>query len=238
MNTSIKFCNLEFKGLSKSDIFKVSEKQMIQIVTVGAEFIIEAQKNLRLKEIINKNISTFDGQLPYLIARYKNKNTHFEKISGADFIYDTCNYAKQNNKRIFLLGGYPDSNAMSLEKMTKMGIEANGLVTGFIPYPFPPDRNEKIIETIIKFKPHYIFVALGILKQEYWIEENWTTLEKTGVEIAIGCGGTLEVFSNKIQRAPKWVQTLCLEGFYRFLKEPSFNRFRRFVNTFRFLKYI
>lgn len=234
----IQFCNLKFKGLVRQQIFEMSKKQMIQIITVGAEFIIEAQKNERLHRIIDDNIATFDGQLPYLIACRQNKKKSFEKIAGADFIYDVCAYAKEHNKRIFLLGGYPDSNAGSVKKMQDMGIEAAGFVTGFIPYPFPKERNKQILMYISNFKPHYLFVGLGMPKQEYWIDENRKDLERLGIEIAVGCGGTMEVFSNKIQRAPKWIQKMYLEGFYRFLKEPSIARLKRFANTFRFLKYI
>lgn len=238
MITEIRFCNLKFKGLLRQEIFDMSKERMVQIITVGAEFIIEAQKNERLRRIINENVATFDGHLPYLIACRQNPKISFEKIAGADFIYDVCAYAREYNKRIFLLGGYYDSNADSVKKMKKMGIVSEGFVTGFIPYPFPKERNEEILTYISNFKPHYIFVGLGILKQEYWIEENREELERIGVEIAVGCGGSMEVFSNKIQRAPVWVQKLCLEGFYRFLKEPSFVRLKRFMNTFKFLKYV
>ena len=208
------------------------------IVTVGAEFIIEAHKNERLRDIINNNISTFDGQVPYYFAKKKYPSVSFEKISGADFIYDICNKASLNNERIFLLGGYPDSNKGSLDKMRNMGIEAEGFVTGFIPYPFPQDRIEEILFKIERFRPTYLFVGLGICKQEYFIAENREMLEKSGVRIAVGSGGTFEVFSGKIKRAPKWMQKLGLEGLFRVISDPSLKRFKRLASTLKFLKYI
>lgn len=236
MTESIDFCGLRFSGLSRSDIFKNQNFQ--QIVTVGAEFIIEAQKNDKLRDIINTNVSTFDGQVPFFFAKRKYPSIYFEKISGADFIYDICERAASRKERIFLLGGYPESNKGSLEKMKEMGIVANGFVTGFIPYPFPLDRLNDILNQIKSFKPTYVFVGLGMCKQEFFISENKEFLANCGVKMAVGCGGTFEVFSGNIKRAPKWMQKSGLEGFYRVISDPSIKRLKRLASTVKFLKYI
>lgn len=236
MTKLISFCGLNFSGLSKKDILNKPEFQ--QIVTVGAEFIIEAQKNDRLKQIINDNVSTFDGQVPYFFAKRKFPDEEFEKISGADFIYDICDKAALEKKRVFLLGGYSESNKKSIEKMGEMGIEAEGFVTGFIPYPFPEERLNEILQHIKLFRPSYLFVGLGMCKQEYFISENQDFLKECGVEIAVGSGGTFEVFSGNIKRAPKWMQKSGLEGLFRVISDPSIKRFKRLISTVKFLKYI
>lgn len=237
MKEYIDFCGLRFSGLKKEDIIN-NKSDFQQIVTVGAEFIIEAHKNDRLKNLINSSVSTFDGQVPYFFAKKKYKDREFEKISGADFIYDICNEAAKNNERIFLLGGYPDSNKGSVEKMGEMGIEARGFVTGFIPYPFPQDRINEIIKEIRDFKPTYLFVGLGMCKQEFFIDENKEALKQAGIRIAVGSGGTFEVFSGKITRAPRWMQKAGLEGLYRVLSNPTLSRFKRLASTVKFLKYV
>ena len=43
----------------------------------------------------------------------------------------------------------------------------------------------------------------------------------TGVKLAVGLGGCLDVFSGNVQRAPKVMQKLGLEWFYRLCKEPK-----------------
>ncbi len=232
----IEFCGLKFSGLTRKEILSTNIFQ--QIVTVGAEFIIEAHKNQQLKEIICSNVATFDGQVPYYFAKKKFPSILFEKISGADFIYDVCKKAAANNERIFLLGGYPESNKGSINKMKQMGIEADGFVTGFIPYPFPPDRIREILKRIIDFKPTYLFVGLGMGKQEYFISENRKVLIDAGVKIAVGSGGTFEVFSGNVKRAPKWMQKYGLEGLFRVLADPNLKRVKRFASTLKFLKYI
>lgn len=233
----IAFCGLFFSGLKK-DVILSSRQSFQQIVTVGAEFIIEAHKNEYLKKIINENIATFDGQVPYFFAKRKYPKVEFQKISGADFIYDICHLAKIKNEKVFFLGGYPDSNAASVRKLKDDGVDAAGFVTGIIPYPFPSDRLSEILDAIYNFKPTYLFVGLGMGKQEYFIYENRDFLEKCGVRIAVGCGGTMEVFSGKIKRAPKWMQKAGIESLYRVIKEPNWTRIKRVLSTLKFLRYL
>lgn len=231
------FCDLIFSGLERNRILN-SSADFQQIVTVGAEFIVEAHKNDRLKSIINNNVATFDGQVPFLVAKRKNKKTQFEKISGADFIYDICEKAARENNRIFLLGGTDVSNPASVNIMKEMGIDAAGYVTGIIPYPFPKERLDDILKQIELFKPTYLFVGLGMCKQEYFIDDNREFLQRIGVKMAVGSGGTFEVFSGTIKRAPIWMQKIGLEGLYRLISNPSLKRFKRLLSTVKFLKYI
>ena len=78
--------------------------------------------------------------------------------------------------------------------------------------------NKKIIDKINKSKADIIFVALGSPKQELWITEN---MDKLCVKVYQGVGGSFDVFSGNIKRAPKWMQNCGLEWFYRLLKEPK-----------------
>ncbi|MDH7569635.1 MAG: WecB/TagA/CpsF family glycosyltransferase, partial [Armatimonadota bacterium] len=62
-----------------------------------------------------------------------------------------------------------------------------------------------------------LLVALGIPKQEKFIARN---LDRLGVSVAIGVGGTLDVFSGRVKRAPRLIQRLNLEWLYRLMCNP------------------
>lgn len=234
---SIRFCDLTFRGLTPEGILRNSEKEFTHVITVGAEFIVEARTNTRLRQMINNNFATFDGTVPYFFAKRQNRGVDFEKISGADYIYNLCDYAQKHAKSMYLLGGYPDSNAESVRRLEAMGIRARGFVTGFIPYPFPQERMAQIAADIEDFKPDFVLVALGMPKQEYMIDELRPALDRCGTRLAMGCGGTFEVFSGLVKRAPRWVQEMGLESIYRVAINPTPDRFRRFFNKCAFLKY-
>ena len=63
-----------------------------------------------------------------------------------------------------------------------------------------------------------LFVALGPVKQEKWINEN---LDKMPwVKIAMGVGGAFDFLAGRIKRPPKVFQRLGLEWLWRLALQP------------------
>lgn len=58
-------------------------------------------------------------------------------------------------------------------------------------------------------------------------------LAPSGAKLMLGLGGTLDVVAGHVKRAPRWMQKLGLEWFYRLLRQPS-----RFGRMLRLPKYI
>jgi len=234
----INFANLKFRGLKKTKLLEESDNLKF-IVTVNAEFIIKANSDEGFKKIINNNYSTFDGQVPYYLARKQNPDIHFEKLSGSDLIYDFSEMAREKNKKIFLLGGYEESNNQAIVKLKN---DYNILIDGFSPeykpYPFDDEHNNNILKRIEFFKPDILFVGFGAIKQEYWIDSNKEFLEDIGVRWVVGSGGTFEFVANTIKRAPIWIQNIGFEGVYRMIKEPNLIRIKRILLSFKVFKYI
>jgi len=96
----INFCNINFRGLSRSMLF-VEDTNLKIIIPTNAEIIVKAQHNSKFKNIIDNNFATFDGQIPFFIASKQNSNVLIEKISGSDLIYDFCEMAKKRIKKYF-----------------------------------------------------------------------------------------------------------------------------------------
>jgi N-acetylglucosaminyldiphosphoundecaprenol N-acetyl-beta-D-mannosaminyltransferase len=82
---------------------------------------------------------------------------------------------------------------------------------------FTPYDEVDIVAEIREARPDILCVALGIPKQEKWISRHRLDLM---VPVAIGVGGTLDVLSGQVKRAPKFIQTLSLEWLYRLVKNP------------------
>jgi N-acetylglucosaminyldiphosphoundecaprenol N-acetyl-beta-D-mannosaminyltransferase len=166
-------------------------------------------------------------------------NFDFEKLSGSDIIYDFCELAERNNLKIFLLGGMEESNTIAVNVIQeKYKVTIQGYSPPFEEYPFSNNFNKLCIDKIQNFKPEILFVGFGAPKQEYWIDDNKAILSETGVQYAIGCGGTFDFVSGNIKRAPVVIQKIGLEGLYRFLQEPNKLRFKRLLNSLKFFKYI
>lgn len=118
---------------------------------------------------------------------------------------------------------------MAVEKLKeRYNIEIEGYSPPYRPYPFDPAHNQIIINKIKNFKPDILFVAFGAVKQEFWIVEHQEILNSIGVKWAIGCGGAFDFVAGTIKRAPKFIQNIGLEWFYRLIREPK-RLFRRYA---------
>ena len=74
--------------------------------------------------------------------------------------------------------------------------------------------------------PDVVFTALGAPKQEIFNSEMRKILPQA---VFIGIGGSFDVWSGVVQRAPVFWQKTGLEWLYRTVKEPQ--RFKRIFPT-------
>ena len=86
------------------------------------------------------------------------------------------------------------------------------------------EEQSRIAEVVKKANPDVLLVAFGAPKQEKWIYAN---RDRLGVPVSIGVGGSFEMASGMLKRAPIWMQNVGLEWAYRFSQQPRrlFNRY-------------
>ena len=231
--TSLEFAGLTFRGLRTGDL--LPQPGMFKfIVTVNADFIVTAFQNLRFANLISKNFATIDGQITLWLAQIfgKPKNMDVEKISGSSFAYDLLRHAAEKRLRVFFLGASPATNDLATYiAKTEYGVDIAGFSPPLTAYPVASSWNQEVLTRIKEHSPHILFVAFGAPKQEYWIEDNTQTLKDAGVQLAIGCGGTLDFLAGAISRAPLWIQKIGLEGLYRLAVQPSWFRVKRLARS-------
>lgn len=80
-----------------------------------------------------------------------------------------------------------------------------------------------------------IFIALGVPKQELLASR----LSRLMPDVPMYCiGGSFEMISGSLKRAPKLVQTMGLEAIWRFVQEPNGKRLQRLVYTYSYFAYL
>ncbi|HVY81205.1 MAG TPA: WecB/TagA/CpsF family glycosyltransferase [Steroidobacteraceae bacterium] len=235
----LEFAGLPFRGLTLDDVFR-QEQGLAQVVTVNAEYIVLAHRDERLARILSRAISTFDGQVPYALARLQNPNVRFEKIPGSELVYHICARAHARHERVFLLGGQADSNRESVRKLQTLypGLHVAGYSPPHARYPFPAANEAAIAAHLEAFAPDYLCVGFGAGKQDYWIDDHRKELDAMGVKLAVGVGGSFEMISGKLPRAPRIVQRMGLEGVYRLLQEPRAFRVRRLLTSLKLFYFV
>ena len=89
------------------------------------------------------------------------------------------------------------------------------------------ENEEEIVKKIKASGAKLLFVAITSPQQENFINR-WK--EKLGVTFVMGVGGTFDVISGKVKRAPLWMQKYGLEWFFRIIQEPR-RMWKRYLIT-------
>ncbi len=188
-----------------------------QVVTINPEMM----SNPDMKEIVNSaELVIPDGigvQLGLMIYGYKIK-----RIAGIEFAHRMLAEAEKNSQSVALIGAKPEVIEKAKENIQK---EFPNLYITYVQDGYFSDT-ERVLNDIKIRQPRLVLCALGSPKQEMFISQAKKLLPDS---LFIGVGGSFDVWSGMVKRAPKICQTLCLEWLYRTIKEPQ--RFKRIFPT-------
>lgn len=215
------------EALSVLEVFIASKKPHL-IVTPNPEIIVAAQEDLSLMKILNNaDLRIPDGISMVVVSRIK-KCPLKERVAGIDFLMSSCKLATQKNWKIFLLGS--SSNIINLAA-NNLRYKFEGLnIVGALDGYFTLQEEDNVVDAIEKAAPDILFVGLGGVKQEKFIDKY---LNKLNVPVCVCVGGSFDVVSGIKKRAPKWIQNLYIEWLYRLFSEPK--RWKRQLALPKFL---
>ena len=193
------------------------------LVAINAEKILHATEQTR--GIINRNIGYCDGAGAQLALKQKG---HKEacKVPGCELWLKVVARFHQE-KTFYLVGGKPQVIAETVSKLKQEypGIAIIGYRDGYLK---TEEERRKLIDDIAEKKPDVVFVAMGSPKQELLMEE----MQQRHRAIYQGLGGSFDVYTGHVQRAPKWWVEHNLEFAYRLLKEPK--RIKRQIHLVKY----
>ncbi len=199
----------KFKGFLNGDDCRI-------IITPNPEMLSEALKNDALAEAIRKA----DMRLPdgiSLIHVSKALGTPLrERVSGIDFSRSAMDILAERGESVFFFGGKPGIAEKASEKLTEQipGLKTAGCRSGY----YDPSEEEGIVRQIRESGASLLLVAMGSPKQELFICDH---RDELGVKAAAGVGGSFDVWSGTLKRAPEAYRKLGLEWLYRLRQEPS-----------------
>lgn len=194
------------------------------LVAVNAEKVTKATDETRA--IVNNNIGYADGA-GVVVAMHKLGHTDAVRIAGCDLWLDII-WESYQDKTFYFVGGKQEVIDETIAKLKREfdGINIVGYRNGYI--KTVEDRNA-LIQDVAEKKPDVIYVAMGSPKQEFLMAD----MMKVHPAIYQGLGGSFDVYTGRVKRAPLWWQKHNLEFLYRFLKQPQ--RYRREYYRLKFL---
>lgn len=209
---------------SRTELMAYAMTHQKILVAVNAEKILHATEASRA--IINRNLGYPDG-VGAVWALHKKGHPEVVKIPGCELWLDIVKHYHKT-KSFYLVGGKQDVIEDTIAKLHQdfKGINICNYRNGYI----KTEAEEKaLIEDIVKHQPDVVFVAMGSPKQELLMER----MQQQHQAIYQGLGGSFDVYTGHVKRAPKWWVKNNLEWAYRLMKQPS--RIKRQIHLLRFL---
>lgn len=178
----------------------------------------------KLKQIINQNIGYPDGI--GAVWALKRKGINSVKLAGCELWLKIIQ--RYPNSSYYLIGAEQEVIIKVVDKLKSeySSINIYGYKNGFFN---EGEEKSDLIKDIKRKKPDFVFVAMGSPKQEYFLHE----LHERYTVPMVGLGGSFNVYSGKVKRAPQWMINLNIETLYRYF----FNniKLRRIMSDVKFL---
>ena len=207
-------------------IFSLTQKELLEqmaegvLYTPNLDHLIKLQRDREFYDIYQRaEWIVCDSQILYLASKLLNY------------------HANNPNCKIFLLGAAEGVAKKAMENINRR--VGRQIVVGAHSPSYGFEKNEQECEELIRIVNEsgatVLLVGAGAPKQEKWIAKYRSRM--SGVKLFMALCATIDFDVCNIKRAPKLVQILAMEWFYRFLKEPK-RLFRRyFIDDIQFFYY-
>lgn len=190
-----------------------------QVVTINPEMILSAKSNPDFAEIINSaELVIPDGIGVQLGLKILGHNVR--RIAGIEFGRKLID--KFASQPTAFVGAKPEIIQKAVENLKKQVPNLNAV---YVQDGYFKD-DDRVLDELTAANPKLVLVALGSPKQEIFISKAKNLLPNA---LFIGLGGSFDVWSGVVERAPEIWQKLGLEWLYRTVKEPK--RFKRIFPT-------
>lgn len=196
----------------------ISEHRCAYMVTPNPEIVMAAWDDPKVsKAIENADLVIPDGVGVMQAARILGTPLR-EHMPGIDAATEIIKRLASRGGSVFLYGARPGVAEEAAERMKQRfpGLVICGTNDGY------GNDDGAVVSKINAAKPDFVMVCLGVPKQELWMAKHAAKLD---AGLMAGLGGTIDVFSGQVKRAPLIWQKLKLEWLYRCFEEPK--RFRK-----------
>ncbi len=201
----------------KEGINLLQSSSVSQVVTINPEMFAQAEKDSEFKKIIDNAELVIPDGVGVKIA-LKLKGIDASRIPGIDFARKLLEYCAQNGLPVAIVGAKEEVINKAVENLKS---EIEGLNIVYYRNGYFNDNNE-VYKELRNANPKLVLVATGSPKQEVFIYNAKNVLSPC---LMVGIGGSLDVWSGTVKRAPVIFQKLGLEWLYRTLSQPE--RFKR-----------
>jgi N-acetylglucosaminyldiphosphoundecaprenol N-acetyl-beta-D-mannosaminyltransferase len=225
MNTSQNPRRINFLGcpvdlLSQQELLNDARRALVgdyrlRVEGLNVSKLIDARQDTHLMSALNEAERIhIDGAGIALGLRFLNISFP-PRRAGIDLLGDLCTLAEQTGASIYLLGAHSEVVALTAQNLRRSypALRIAGARDGY----FEMEEENDVAEAIRVSGADILFIGMSSPKKEILLQKHWPTL---GVKIGMGVGGSFDVLSGKLPRAPRWMQAAGMEWLFRLILEP------------------
>lgn len=141
-----------------------------------------------------------------------------KRVCGPDLFEEMMRTSGKSNLKHYFFGGRDGVAAKLAQVMQQRFPDVQ--IVGWESPPFGEisvDEYNRTIQRLKESGADVIWVGISSPKQDVWMWKSYVHLSQT----LIGVGAAFDFHSNKVKRAPKWLQKTGLEWAYRVAQEPK-----------------
>lgn len=206
---------LSYEGIIEDLGNRIEGGKQSTIIAVNPEKVMAAQRDPQVKQLINASTYQIADGVGILLAAKLKGGQITSRVTGVDMMSALLRFASEDGLPVYFFGAKEEVVAKAIANIqeTFPTIKVAGYTNGY-------DKDEEaLVQRIQQSGAKMIFVALGSPKQELWIQRNMPKL--SNVQVFQGVGGSFDVFSGTVKRAPVAFRKLGLEWLYRLIASPS-----------------
>lgn len=228
----VTFLNTTVHAITMAESLAAIEKMIEsgkphQQIVVNAAKIVQMQTNLELREAVNSSdLINADGQAVVWAANFLGKKLP-ERVAGIDLFDNLIGLCAEKEFKPYFFGAKEEVLQKLIDHYKKKhpSLVIAGHKNGY--FEKTESVEESIAKEIANSKADMLFIAFGTPHKEMFLQK-WQSIMQ--VPFAMGVGGSFDVVAGITKRAPKWMQDLGLEWFYRILQEPR-RMWKRYAKT-------
>ncbi|MBQ0769014.1 MAG: WecB/TagA/CpsF family glycosyltransferase [Bizionia sp.] len=209
----------------------ISKGEQLHHVVVNAGKIVAMQSDLQLRQSVNESdLINADGQAVVWASKILGKPLK-ERVAGIDLMVNIVELAHKKKYKIFFFGAKEEVVKAVVDNYSNA--YSPNIIAGYRNGYFKREEEQDIAREIVNSGANILFVAISSPTKENFLYDNKDVLDK--VNFVMGVGGSFDVVSGKVKRAPLWMQDSGLEWFYRFSQEPKRMWKRYLVGNSKFI---
>jgi len=182
-----------------------------KLVAMNAEKVLKVRQDEGLRSLLSDGTCIYPDGIS-VVWSLRRRNVAAVKIAGCDLWEALMQRAARLDLSILLLGGREDVSVATMAKLkADVGAKHVSRLNGY------DYSDEEIFQLVERTRPNFVTVALGSPRQELLIENMRARHESA---LYMGVGGTYDVYTGRLKRAPEWMLRMNLEFLFRLIQEP------------------